>query len=446
MRHTGYGDQEGASEGGEGCATAVTGMGARKGRAKGSLRHGEAYRRYFVLPVATENETLIPMQDMLRTVRAGGTWKLVMQVPMTMLEAASTDAIEELTSTATVDAAAVATATAAAMAEAASSGDEGAAAPPTRAPAASDESSGSAASLEVLLTSTNAPLQDDAVRISQAELRHETLDEGRCTESRGIELPQISSSRPGSPQPSAGARWLCLTSPSGAYVVLPPLPPPPTHTHHDQESSEHDQLLLGPLKDSAPRPRVERVVIEALAARDDQKTVSEQAASRSLGTGLVQDRLRRGGGEITIRWGVVWWVGAGSIKGSWHRIGPGLSAGGHQRQVVEGSGQGAQVCDTIPCVSMMDQKHQREGGGVVLREVGIDDQESFILNGGSFLSSQLIGNDHSGSPPPHLEPGLHVERERLRLGDDVQRLQQGDRGAAAALGTVSCRGGPVDCP
>ena len=212
-------DQDGASEGDEECAAAGNGMGTRKGRAKGSLRHGEAYRRYFVLPVATENETLIPMQDMLRTVRAGGTWKLVMQVPMTMLEAASADAVEELTSTATVDAAAVATAAAAATAEAASSGNEGAAvAPPPRAPAASDES-GSAASLEVLLTATNAALQDDAVRISQSELRHETLDEGRCTESGDIELPQITSSRPGSPQPAAGPRWQCRTSPSGAYVV-----------------------------------------------------------------------------------------------------------------------------------------------------------------------------------------------------------------------------------
>ena len=65
---------------------------------------------------------------------------------------------------------------------------------------------------------------------------------------------------------------------------------------------------------------------------------------------------------------------------------------------MEGSGQGAQVCDTIPCVSMMDQKHQIEGGGVVLREVGIDDQESFILNGGSCLPSSL--EMITGSPPP----------------------------------------------
>ena len=209
--------------------------------------------------------------------------------------------------------------------------------------------------------------------------------------------------------------------------------PPHTHTHtyHDQEASEHDQLLLGPLKHSAPRPRVECVVIETFAARDDQQADSEQAASRGLGTGLVQDRLRRGGGGNHDP------VGGGPVGRSrqhrgvlapdWSRIvcGGASKAGGGRI----GAGRAGLVHDPLcSCVSMMDQKHQREGGGVVLREVGIDDQESFILNGGSFLSSQLTGNDHWIPPPLTLSPVCTLNES---VCDSVTTYRDCSRGTAA---------------
>ena len=64
-----------------------------------------------------------------------------------------------------------------------------------------------------------------------------------------------------------------------------------TRTHHNKEPLQGCDLLLGPLENRATRSRVQRVVIQSLRPRHDQKTVAQKAASGLLGTHLVKDGL-----------------------------------------------------------------------------------------------------------------------------------------------------------